>query len=160
NGSSFWPEGQQFFTASSGTSHSTPAVVGACALLRQYFINQAFTPPSAAMTKAYYMNSARYLTGTGANDTLWSNSQGMAELDLGRAFDGVAGVLRDELNADRFTASGQTRKFTGTISDGSKPFRVTIAWSDAPGSTVGNAYKNDLDLTVVVGGQIYKGNVF
>src|SRR4029077_5497611 len=36
----FFPLGQQFYTVSSGTSHSTPAVAGACALLRQYFINQ------------------------------------------------------------------------------------------------------------------------
>ena len=34
------------------------------------------------------MNSARYLTGVGANDTLPSNSQGMGLMDLGRAFDG------------------------------------------------------------------------
>ena len=33
----FLAAGQQFFTASSGTSHSAPAVAGACALLRQYF---------------------------------------------------------------------------------------------------------------------------
>ena len=160
NGSNFFPDGQEFYSASSGTSHSTPAVAGACALLRQYFINQSLTPPSPAMTKAYFMNSARFLTGSGANDTLPSNSQGMGELDLGRAFDGVARVLRDQVTADKFTASGQTRKFTGTISDSSKPFRVTLAWTDAPGATSGNAFKNDLDLTVTVNGNIYKGNVF
>src|SRR5258708_1352034 len=62
--------------------------------------------------------------------------------------------------ADVFTASGQTRVFTGLISDTNKPFRVTVAWTDAPGSTTGNAYKNNLDLTVTVSGQTYKGNVF
>ena len=63
------PGGQQWYTASSGTSHSTPAVAGGAALLRQYFINQSMSPPSPAMTKAYLMNSARYMTGAGANDT-------------------------------------------------------------------------------------------
>jgi hypothetical protein len=158
--SNFFPVGQQFFTESSGTSHSAPAVAGACALLRQYFINQSLTPPSPAMTKAYLMNSARYLTGSGANDTLWSDSQGMGELDLGRAFDGATHTLRDELAADKFTGTSQTRTFSGTITDASKPFRVTLAWTDAPGSTFGAALNNDLDLTVAVGGRTYKGNVF
>ena len=154
----FFPAGQQFYTTSSGTSHSTPAVAGGAALVRQYFINQGAAPPSPAMTKAFLMNSARYLTGAGANDTLPSNSQGMGLMDLGRAFDGTPRILRDQV--DLFTATGQSLTFTGTISDASKPFRVTLAWTDAPGTTVGNAFNNDLDLTVVVGGNTYRGNVF
>jgi PKD repeat protein len=156
----FFPLGQQFYTTSSGTSHSTPGVVGACALLRQSFINHSLTPPSPAMTKAYLMNSARYLNGAGANDSLWSNNQGMGAVNLGFALDGAPRILRDEISADKFTATGQKRTFTGIISDPSKPFRVTVAWTDAPGSTTGNAYNNDLDLTVTVGGSTYKGNVF
>src|ERR1041385_2141009 len=69
-------------------------------------------------------------------------------------------MLRDQVPADKFTATGQTRTFLGTIVDSSKPFRVTVAWTDAPGSTTGSASKNDLDLTVTVGGNLYHGNVF
>jgi hypothetical protein len=156
----FYPDDQQFYTASSGTSHSAPCVAGGCALLRQYFVNTEFLPPSPAMTKAYLMNCARYLTGTGANDTLWSDAQGMGELDLGAAFDGAPRILRDQLDPDTFTSSGQTRVFTGSIADTNLPFRVTVAWTDAPGNTTGSAYNNDLDLTVNVGGQTYLGNVF
>ena len=47
-----------------------------------------------------------------------------------------------------FTATGQTRTFSGTVVDTSQPYRVTLAWTDAPGSTTGNAFRNDLDLTV------------
>lgn len=159
-GSSFFPFGQQYFTASSGTSHSAPAVSGAAALLRQYFINQGRTPPSPAMTKAYLMNSARHVTGTSGNDTLWSNTQGMGRLNLGTAFDELPRVLRDQNPVDLFTATGQTRTFTGSINDSAKPFRVTLAWTDAPGSTIGNAYNNDLDLVVTANGIPYKGNVF
>jgi hypothetical protein len=61
----------------------------------------------------------------------------MGALDLGTAFDGTVRMLRDELAADKFTASGQTRTFTGSITDPSKPFRVTLAWTDSPGSTTG-----------------------
>jgi hypothetical protein len=113
------------------------------------------------MTKAYLMNSARYVTGSGANDNLFSNNQGMGALDLGTAFDGTSRMLRDELAPDKFTASGQMRTFTGVITDPSKPFRVTLAWTDAPGSTMGGlVLNNDLDLTVTIAGTTYKGNVF
>jgi hypothetical protein len=159
-GSIYYPPGQQFYTASSGTSHSTPCVAGGCALLRQDFINHFANPPSPAMTKAFLMNSARYMTGVSANDTLWSNNQGLGELNLGMAFDELPRVLRDQLNVDRFTASGQTRTFVGTVADSSKPFRVTLAWTDAPGATSGNAYNNDLDLAVAIGANTYRGNVF
>ncbi len=158
--SNFWPLGQQWYTASSGTSHSTPAMAGGAALLRQYFINQGINPPSPAMTKAYLMNSARYMTGTGANDNLYSNNQGMGLMDLGRAFDGTGRLLDDEVPANLFTASGQTKTFNGFVADSGKPYRVTLAWTDAPGSTTGSAWKNNLDLTVTVGGNTYLGNVF
>ncbi|MDX2034693.1 MAG: S8 family serine peptidase [Blastocatellia bacterium] len=160
--SNFWPLNQQFYTASSGTSHSTPAIAGAAALVRQRFLNQSLTPPTPAMTKAALLNTASYMNGTGANDNLFSNNQGMGLLNLNKFFDlfSTPTVLRDQISGDTFTATGQQRVITGTISDSTKPFRVTLAWTDAPGSTTGNAFVNNLDLEVVVGGQTFKGNVF
>lgn len=152
----FFPAGQEFYTASSGTSVAAPCVSGACALVRQYFINQSLAPPSPAMTKAYLMNSARYLGG----DSLWSDAQGMGEVDLGAAFDGSPRVLRDELPFDMFNASGQSRTIGGEVAGTNTPLRVTLAWTDAPGSTTGAAWNNDLDLSVTVGGRTYLGNVF
>lgn len=160
NTNNFFPLDQQFYTESSGTSHSTPAVSGACALIRQYFINNNWTVPSAAMTKAFLMNSARYMTGTGADDNLWSPSQGMGELDLGMALDGEPRFLRDELSEDMFTATGQIRAYGGVVVDSTHPLRVTVAWTDAPGSTSGAAYKNNLNLSVSIGGKTYWGNFF
>ena len=155
-----FPLNQQFYTESSGTSHSTPALAGCCALVRQYFLNNSLNTPSPAMTKAFLMNSGRYLTGVGANDSLYSNNQGMGEANLGMAFDGVSRILRDQITGEKFTATGQTRTYAGAIVDNTKPFRVTLAWTDAPGNTSGNAYNNNLDLTVTVGGNTYKGNFF
>lgn len=161
-GGNFFPSGQQWYTASSGTSHSTPAIAGASALIRQFFITNLGGPPSPAMTKATLMNSARYMTGVGANDNLYSNSQGMGEVNL----DGFFGlftashVFRDQVPADKFTASGQQRLYVGNISDSTKPFRVTLAYTDAPGPTSGSAFVNNLDLEVIAGGNTYKGNVF
>ena len=155
------PAGQTNYASSSGTSHSTPAVAGGSALVYQYFINQGWsTNPSPAMVKAYLMNSTRYMTGVDTGDTLPSNNQGMGMMNLGNAFDGTARILRDQLTNDLFTASGQSRTFYGTVSDTNKPLRITLGWTDAPGSTSGNAYKNNLDLVVTVGGVAYKGNVF
>ena len=160
NGAPFWPAGQQFYTASSGTSHATPAVAGGCALLRQYWLNRGSNAPSPALTKAWLLNSARYLTGSGGGDTLPSNTQGFGALNLGTAFDGVSRLVWDQTPANLFTASGQTRTFHGAVAAPGQPFRVTLAWTDAPGSTTGNAYNNNLDLLVTVAGHTYKGNVF
>lgn len=161
--SNFFPSsGQQWYTASSGTSHSTPAVAGFAALIRQDFINRSLTPPSPAMTKALIVNSARYLTGVAANDTLPSNSQGMGGVSMNNYFDSftTGNIIKDQVAADVFTASGQQRQITGTILDSTKPFKVTLAWTDAPGSTTGNAFVNNLDLEVSVNGTTYLGNVF
>ena len=158
----YFPAGQQWYTSSSGTSHSTPAIAGACALVRQHFINQGLAPPSPAMTKAVLINSARYMTGVGAGDSLWSDNQGMGMVNLNSFFDvfNTPSILRDQVATDTFNASGQQRIITGHISDPSKPFRVTLAYTDAPGPTSGAAYVNNLDLEVAVGGNTYKGNVF
>ncbi|MGO8765724.1 MAG: S8 family serine peptidase [Limisphaerales bacterium] len=161
NPDNFFPLGQQFYTVSTGTSHSTPAVAGACALVRQFFINNGNAPPSPAMSKAYLMNSTRYLNGAGANDNLWSPSQGMGELDLGTAFDGASRILRDQLPMEIFTAAGQAWVYSGTVADPAKPFRVTLAWTDVPGSTAARKeLVNSLNLSVTAGGSLYKGNVF
>ncbi len=161
-GSFFFPSGQQWYTASSGTSHSTPALAGETALMRQQFINQSLAPPSPAMTKALLSNSARYMTGVSANDSLPSNAQGMGEMSLNNFFDlfNVSHIFKDQRAADKFTATGQQRTIAGTIPDNTKPFKVTLAWTDKPGSTTGNAFVNNLDLEVTAGGQTYFGNVF
>lgn len=156
----FWPPGQEFYTASSGTSQAAPCVAGGCALVMQYFLNTWSNIPSPAMTKAYLMNSARYLNSDSDDDALPSPEQGMGEMNLGTAFDGTPRILRDQIPGDLFTESGQLRSVTGTVNSTNKPFRVTLAWTDAPGSTTGSAYKNNLDLVVRVGTNTYKGNVF
>ncbi len=158
----FRPTGQTLYAWSSGTSHSTPAVAGGAALVHQWFLNQGQIAPSPAMTKAYLMNSATWMTGTGANDTLPSNAQGMGRMNLERAFDAVPRILIDQTQS--FDTTGEVHTVTGTIVDGAEPFRVTLAWTDAPGPTFGNAWINNLDLEVTVndgtGPVLYRGNNF
>jgi subtilisin-like proprotein convertase family protein len=112
------------------------------------------------LVKAYLASSARYMTGVGANDTLPSNSQGMGMMNLGTAFDGTSRVVRDQAPADVFANTGEVRTYTMTVTDATRPLRVSLAWTDAPGATTGNAFVNNLDLEVNVGGNTYRGNVF
>ena len=154
----FWPTGSTLYGWSSGTSHSTPAVAGGAALLYQRLINAGGAIPSPALAKAWLVNSPEYMTGVNANDTLPSNVQGMGRMNLGRALDSASRVLRDQ--ATVFGATGAVHTVTGTIVDTSKPFRVTLAWTDAPGPTTGAPWINNLDLTVTVGATTYRGNVF
>jgi hypothetical protein len=165
-----------------GTSFSAPAVSGSGQLLWWYFNNRLrMLQPSPAMTRAYIINAAQYIQVvnplTGVFDKLPSVAQGMGRLDLARMFDGVPRVLRDTsapraidvplmttnvvLQQTYLTKVGQSYEVSGTIADATKPFRVTLTWSDAPGSPA--AFKqliNDLDLQVTIGGKTYMGNVF
>ena len=162
----FYPAGQTLYTWSSGTSHACPAASGGAALLRQSFLNASRQPPSPAMTKAYLMNSARYLSGAGASDTLPSNAQGMGLMDLGRAFDATPRELVDEsVVFDGITTPAHV--VTGHVQSAGEPFRVTLAWTDAPGSPItGGALVNDLDLRVELSSDgfatsdLYLGNRF
>jgi hypothetical protein len=154
----YFPAGQTLYGWSSGTSHSTPAVAGGAALVYQYFLNSGLGAPSPAMTKGFLMNSATYMTGTGAGGNLPSNSQGMGRMNLGRAFDGVQRLLVDQTQT--LGATGQTYQVTGAVVSTSQPLRVTLAWTDAPGPTTGAPWVNNLDLEVVINGQTYRGNVF
>lgn len=154
----YWPAGQTLYCWSSGTSHSTPAISGAAALTRQYFLNQGWGTPSPAMVKAAMMTTTRYLNGVGANDTLYSNNQGMGLVDLGRLYDGSANLRTDQTQV--FGATGQTYTVSGSVTNSALPFRVGLVWTDKSGATTGNAWVNNLNLSVTVGGQTYLGNVF
>ncbi|MBO0797685.1 MAG: S8 family serine peptidase [Blastocatellia bacterium] len=154
----YFPTGQTLYGWSSGTSHSTPAVAGGATLVYQDFLNKGLGAPSPAMVKAVLMNSATYMTGTGAGGNLPSNSQGMGRMNLGRAFDGTSRILVDQTQV--FGSTGQTYQATGSVATTSQPFRVTLAWTDAPGPTTGAPWVNNLDLEVTIGGQTYRGNVF
>jgi hypothetical protein len=155
----YQPPGQRLYTWSSGTSLAASHISGAAALLRKFFTSRGRVAPSPAMTKAYLINSATYLTGENAGGDLPADRQGWGLVNLARAFDATTRTLIDQTRL--FTESGQTFEIRGSISDRSKPLRVTLAWSDAPGMLIGAALVNDLDLEIVVGGTtIYRGNVF
>jgi hypothetical protein len=155
----YYPSGQTLYTWSTGTSHSAPAVSGAASLIYRYYQDHfGGQPPSPAMLKAYLIQSTRYLSGVGANDTLPSNSQGFGEVYLERAFTELPRIVEDQ----NFVLHGSGEAFaqSGIVVDSSQPLRVTLAWSEPPGVSFAAPYVNDLNLEVEIGGQIYYGNVF
>ena len=156
----YYPAGQTLYTWSSGTSHSTPAVAGATSLVYNYY-NRVLNPgqnPSPAMNKGLIVNTPRYLNGSGTGDTLPSPNQGWGDVNLAGLTDGTPRILVDQTT--NLTATGQTYVRSGTVANNTKPLRITLVWTDAPGSTTGNSFVNNLDLEVTAGGQTYKGNVF
>lgn len=153
-----FPVGQTLYTWSSGTSHAAPAVAGGAAILRQLFQQSSTHAPSPALIKAYLTNSANYMTGTFAGDALPGVNQGMGLMSLGRALDGVSRLIVDQ--NQMISNTGQVITVQGKIADPSKPFRVSLAWTDAPGNAAANPAVNDLDLQVDFGGQTYLGNQF
>ncbi|MDP2773446.1 MAG: S8 family serine peptidase, partial [Nocardioides sp.] len=161
-GDRYHPLGNTLYTWSSGTSHSTPAIAGAASLVHEFYgrVWDAGATPSPAMLRALLANAPRYLQGgVGTGDTLPSPNQGLGVPDLGVLFDAPASrMLLDQETL--FTGTGQTARRVGTVTDTSKGVRVTLAYTDAPGATVGASWVNDLDLRVTVGGETYLGNVF
>ncbi|MGA9770828.1 MAG: S8 family serine peptidase [Blastocatellia bacterium] len=157
------PPGQQFYTWSSGTSLAAPHITGAASLIRKFFTGHNLLgdnrAPSPAMTKAFLINSANYLSGEYAGGNLPSDRQGWGIANLSRAFDAAARRLTDQTTL--FTESGQTYELEGSIADAASPLRVTLAWTDAPGALAGTALVNDLDLEIIIGGvTVYRGNRF
>ena len=151
----YFPKGQTLYTWSSGTSHSTPQVAGAAALIRQFLINKG-EAPNAALVKALLLSTTTYMTGERAGGDLPQARQGWGLLNLGRALDTTPKIFINQTNT--FTESGQQFVITGEVRDPSQPFRATLAWTDAPGFSGVAPWVNDLDLEVTINGQVYRGN--
>jgi hypothetical protein len=175
-----------------GTSYAAPVAAGAAALARQYFTD-GFYPsgakaaadaliPSAALLKAILINGAVKVTGRdnagGAITPIPSNEQGWGRIQLDRAllFKGATRKLYIDDHATGF-ASGSKSANTYTITgvDSSEPVKITLVWTDYPGTVdsppvspqvdaIASLNKsqlvNDLDLVVENGSDTYYGNVF
>jgi subtilisin family serine protease len=152
----------------SGTSMATPIVSGAAALVRQW-LSQArgISTPSAALVRALLLNGAQDLSpgqyGTGATREIpaaWPNSvEGWGRVNVADSVD-----LSDSqivLHDDTLGLSGAgVFEQRMTVGVGQPPLRVTLTWTDYPGSPLASkALVNDLDLEVVApDGSLIRGN--
>jgi hypothetical protein len=161
------PIGNVTYAASSGTSHSTPAVSGVASLVYWWIANGrgalsfdggAPSVPSPALMKAWLMAHPTYLTGVSANDTLPSNAQGYGMPNLQAMFSETPTFVLNQTRV--LTETGQSFTWEGAVADPSKPLRITLAYTDAAGAIGTSPQVNNLDLEVVVGSTTYLGNSF
>lgn len=157
-----------------GTSMAAPHVSGTCALLIEWWRkSNAGTTPSTAMLKALLINGAEDLAGgpDGHGSVLGhipNNNQGWGRVS-------VENIILEAPDSDRgpkilsdqehpLTAVGQEHIVRVRAFDETRPLRITLTWTDAPGSANASpALMNDLDLEVVGVGadnRTFKGNVF
>ncbi len=143
---------------SEGTSHAAPQVAGAAALFVQWWKGgHAGANPSPALVKAAFINGAVDMTGAFAAAARPNGFEGWGRINLKNVLN--TGVPTEYVNQTQpLTTVGQVYVMTGTVPDGSKPFRVSLVWTDPP-AVSDPALVNNLDLEVTAGGTTYKGNV-
>jgi subtilisin-like proprotein convertase family protein len=160
-----FPPGSTLYSIASGTSQAAPGVSGAAALVRRWYKHANGVDPSPALTKALLVNTATDIAAgnNGKGDAIGpgpNTDQGWGRVNVGNVFDSTAREFRDQRPADVLGSSGDSRLQAYSVQNSGAPVRVTLAWTDAPGPTVGSAIVNDLDLVVEAGGRTYRGNVF
>jgi photosystem II stability/assembly factor-like uncharacterized protein len=152
-----WKDFNTYYAWSGGTSMSTPLVAGATALVREFYTDQGLTP-SAALIRATLINGARDITpgqyGTGAYREIPpppppNNVEGWGRVNVENSIFPAAPkriYYFDEISG---LSTGGSRTYNYTVNSSAVPLRVSLVWSDYPGSAVAaGGLVNDLDLTV------------
>jgi hypothetical protein len=144
---------------SSGTSHAAPQVAGAAALFTEYWKNaRGGQNPAPALVKAALLNTPVEMNGTGSSQFVPNGDEGWGRIYMKNMLN--TGVPMHYVNqTTEFADVGGNFAVAGTVGSNTKPVRVSLVWTDPPG--VSNpALVNDLNLTVTVGANVYRGNVF
>jgi subtilisin family serine protease len=146
------------YVYSGGTSMATPLVAGVVALVREYLDkNKSISNPSAALIKAMLINGATDITGT------------VPDMNQGWGFVNLNGSIYEDdnfiLNLVDYSSGLSTSEeysYNFTIVKSVSPLKISVVWSDYPGS-VGAGVKlvNNLDVVLVSpNGTEYFGNDF
>jgi serine protease AprX len=150
-----------------GTSMASPQVSGAVALFVERYRSLTGSDPSPALVKAAFLPVARDLAGHLDADgaTLghrFDSRQGWGRMELAAVVAPEESVAYFDSPAV-FQATGESWELAMSVVDSSRPVRVMLVWTDAPGHGLGGstpAWNNDLDLEVVDGSTTLLGNRF
>ncbi len=145
---------------SSGTSHAAPQVAGAAALFTQYWKDRnAGQEPRPSLIKAAIISSGQEMNGLITNtSTIPNGNEGWGRMNM-RFMMNTGAPMKHVNETHEFFSPGESVVYSGTVSDPTRPVRFTLVWSDPPG-VANPALVNNLDLTVQVGANTYRGNVF
>ncbi|HMQ03902.1 MAG TPA: S8 family serine peptidase [Pyrinomonadaceae bacterium] len=144
---------------SSGTSHAAANITGVAALFANYYRNNNFGQrPMPSLIKAALINSAVDTNGENTGAPIPNANEGWGRPNLKFMMNTGVGMkyINQEVALD---SPGQGFELNGSVASSTKPVRITLVWSDPPAAG-SPALVNDLDLTVNVGGTLYRGNVF
>lgn len=143
-----------------GSSGASPKTAGACALLTDWWRrNNDGATPSPAMLRALVVNGAEPIETGGS---VPNRRQGWGRLNVQNILDpAVARILVDQ---DGFLAQpNDTRTWEVRAADGTRPLKITLAWTDPPGavgsggSPDASCIVNRLALRAEIGGRLYCG---
>lgn len=145
------------YTRMGGSSMAAAVSGGALALLEEYLKDQkGLNTPSAALLKALLINGAQ-LTKEGP-----SEQNGFGIMDLA----GTILPLQDNsfkiADIKDSMYDGQSLEYHFNVTDASRPFKTTLAWTDPVSATgSGSQLVDNLDLEVVdPQGRVWLGNDF
>jgi len=152
-----------------GTSMASPHVSGAVALFIEYYrgLPGYVSDPSPALVKAAFLPVAHDLAGHldadgGVLGHPFDSKQGWGRMDLEAVLDPQVSVRYWD-DPQVFDNTGEEWVTSVAAYDPSKPLKLMLVWTDAPGHGLGGstpAWENNLDLVVQSGAGTYRGNVF
>jgi hypothetical protein len=140
-----------------GTSMAAPHISGSVALVTEWWRSfNGGANPSPAMAKALLLNGTVEM-GTADRPNF---NEGWGRAHLTNVVNNDTDMVYKEQQLV-FNNTGENQIFWVGVPDPTKPLRVTLVWTDAPGAVGANpALVNNLDLTVDTNGNTYRGNVF